>query len=103
LGNKIKAFSAPLFGLTGETTRFRHMGHQHVGNEAIRRLLGVPNCHNQHTTIDCSSCVMELPLWQATLRMNSCDFIPILLFRCTWPEMGKDVSHQLKEINTVSQ
>jgi hypothetical protein len=25
--------------------------------------------------------------------MNSCDFIPILLFRRTWPEMGKDVSH----------
>ncbi len=40
---------------------------------------------------------MELPLWQATLWMNSCDFIPILLFRRTWPEMGKDVSHQPKE------
>lgn len=36
LRNKIKAFSAPLFRLTGETTRFRHMGHQHIGNEAIR-------------------------------------------------------------------
>ena len=36
LGNKIKALSAPLFRLAGETTRFRHMGHQHIGNEAIR-------------------------------------------------------------------
>ena len=36
LGNKIKAFSGPLFRLAGETTRFRHMGHQHIGNEAIR-------------------------------------------------------------------
>ena len=36
LRNKIKAFSAPLFRLAGETTRFRHMGHQHIGNEAIR-------------------------------------------------------------------
>ena len=36
LGNKIKALSGPLFRLAGETTRFRHMGHQYVGNEAIR-------------------------------------------------------------------
>ena len=36
LGNKIKAFSAPLFRLAGETTRFMHMGHQHICNEAIR-------------------------------------------------------------------
>jgi hypothetical protein len=36
LRNKIKAFSAPLFRLAGETTRFRHMGHKHIGNKAIR-------------------------------------------------------------------
>jgi len=47
--------------------------------------------------------MMKLPLWQTTLWMNSCDFIPILLFRRTWPEMGKDVSHQRKEIKAHSQ
>ena len=36
LRQKIKAFSGPLFRLAGETTRFRHMGHQHIGNKAIR-------------------------------------------------------------------
>ena len=36
LRKKIKGFSSPLIRFTGETTRFRHMSHQHVGNEAIR-------------------------------------------------------------------
>jgi len=36
LRQKIKAFSTPLIRFTGEATRFGHMSHQHVGNEAIR-------------------------------------------------------------------
>ena len=36
LRKKIKGFSSPLIRFTGETTWFRHMSHQHVGNEAIR-------------------------------------------------------------------
>ena len=36
LRQKIKAFSTPLIRFTGEATRFGHMSHQHIGNEAIQ-------------------------------------------------------------------
>ena len=36
LRKKIEGFSSPLIRLTRKATWFRHMSHQHVGNEAIR-------------------------------------------------------------------
>ena len=89
----IEGFGRSLFWTTREAARFRDMGHEHFSNEAIAGLLAIPSGNDEHTTLCAPSCVIDLPLRQATFRVHSSNFCPVLLFRCPWPEMREDIGH----------